>query len=211
MLVASLLSLSVFLAHHGVDAFGVVAPGLIGRTRKGAASSLSSRLEMAAVGIFYGTSTGSTQTVANEIYEALLGGGNGVAAKPMDIETLDSNDPQALSAAFAEHDALIVGTPTWNTGADTERSGTGWDELYYKKLPQMKSALSGKRVAVFGLGDQISYSDNYADATGELFDVASDTIIICHGRIAFFFLQNQKHKSQHSQLTFRRIVLMSIV
>jgi flavodoxin I len=121
---------------------------------------------MAAVGIFYGTSTGSTQTVANEIYKAL---GSDIAAKPVDIETLDPD--QELSAAFAEHDALIVGTPTWNTGADTERSGTGWDELYYKQLPKMKSVLNGKKVAVFGLGDQISYSDNYADATGELYDV----------------------------------------
>jgi Flavodoxin len=31
--------------------------------------------------------------------------------------------------------------------------------------------LKDKKVAVFGLGDSISYSDNYADATGELHDV----------------------------------------
>lgn len=49
--------------------------------------------------------------------------------------------------------------------------GTGWDELYYDKLPTLKSVLDGKHVAVFGLGDQISYGENYADATGELFDV----------------------------------------
>ena len=34
----------------------------------------------------------------------------------------------------------------------------------------MKSVLENKPVAVFGLGDQISYSENYADASGELFD-----------------------------------------
>jgi flavodoxin I len=38
-------------------------------------------------------------------------------------------------------------------------------------MPAMKTALANKKVAVFGLGDQVSYSDNYADATGELFDV----------------------------------------
>lgn len=32
-------------------------------------------------------------------------------------------------------------------------------------------SLKDKKVAVFGLGDSISYSDNYADATGELHDV----------------------------------------
>lgn len=117
----------------------------------------------AAVGIFYGTSTGSTQEVADLIYEAL---GSDLAAEPEDVETLDD-----VAAAFAAHDALIVGTPTWNTGADSERSGTGWDELYYDKMPAMQSVLKNKKVAVFGLGDQESYAENYADATGELFDV----------------------------------------
>jgi hypothetical protein len=31
--------------------------------------------------------------------------------------------------------------------------------------------IGGKKVAVFGLGDQVSYAENYADATGELHDV----------------------------------------
>jgi flavodoxin I len=123
----------------------------------------STNLEMAAVGIFFGTSTGSTQEAADFIYEAL---GSDVAAEPEDIETLED-----VAAAFSAHDALIVGTPTWNTGADVERSGTGWDELYYDKIPTMKEALKDKKVAVFGLGDQESYAENFADATGELFDV----------------------------------------
>ena len=28
--------------------------------------------------------------------------------------------------------------------------------------------IAGKKVAVFGLGDQVSYSENYADASGEV-------------------------------------------
>lgn len=72
-------------------------------------------------------------------------------------------------------DALIVGTPTWNTGADIERSGTGWDELYYNELQDAgnlhSSDFKGKKVAVFGLGDSEGYGDNYADASGELHDV----------------------------------------
>jgi len=54
-------------------------------------------------------------------------------------------------------------------GADEERSGTGWDEIYYSEMQELK--IAGKKVAVFGQGDQISYSENYADATGELHDV----------------------------------------
>lgn len=120
----------------------------------------------ASVGIFFGTSTGSTETVANLIYQAF---GEDVASEPIDIDSLED-----VATAFAEHDALVVGTPTWNTGADTERSGTGWDEIYYTKLPELRQVLTGKKCAVFGLGDQVSYAENYADAAGELFDVFSD-------------------------------------
>lgn len=129
------------------------------------ASEVVVTLSMAQVGIFYGTSTGNTQTAAELIYEAF---GSDVAAEPVDVDTLDKSQ---LAKAFGEHDALVVGTPTWNTGADTERSGTGWDEIYYKKLPTIQSHLTGKKVAVFGMGDQVSYAENYADGTGELFDV----------------------------------------
>ena len=127
----------------------------------------STALDMAAVGIFYGTSTGSTEEVAEMIYEAF---GSDVAAKPVDVDTLEA-DGTSLAGVFGQHDALVVGTPTWNTGSDTERSGTGWDELYYKQLPLTRETLQGRKVAVFGLGDQVSYAENYADATGELFDV----------------------------------------
>jgi len=78
----------------------------------------------------------------------------------------------AWQKKFAEYDALVVGTPTWNTGADSERSGTGWDEIYYGEMQDLN--IAGKKVAVFGLGDQISYSENYADASGELHDVFQD-------------------------------------
>jgi len=84
------------------------------------------------------------------------------------VDTLDAG---SLADVFGQHEALVCGTPTWNTGADTERSGTGWDDLYYDKLPELKSTLENKKVAVFGLGDQSSYGENYADAAGELYDV----------------------------------------
>ena len=47
-----------------------------------------------------------------------------------------------------------------------ERSGTGWDEIYYSEMQELN--IAGKKVAVFGLGDSVSYSENYADATGEV-------------------------------------------
>lgn len=114
------------------------------------------------VGIFFGTSTGSTQEAADIIAEEF---GDDVASSPIEIDEIQGS----VAAEFAKYDALVVGTPTWNTGADTERSGTGWDEIYYGEMADLN--IAGKKVAVFGLGDSVSYSENYADASGELHDV----------------------------------------
>merc|ERR1712157_455483 len=60
------------------------------------------------------------------------------------------------------------GAPTWHTGADEQRSGTSWDDWLYDTLPSLE--LEGKKVAIFGCGDQESYADYYCDAAGELYD-----------------------------------------
>merc|ERR1712129_265423 len=46
-----------------------------------------------------------------------------------------------------------------------------WDDWLYDTLPNVN--LDGKKVAVFGVGDQQSYCDNYCDAAGELYDLFS--------------------------------------
>ena len=56
-------------------------------------------------------------------------------------------------------------------GAEEERSGTAWDELYYDEMKGLATTLASKPVAVFGLGDSGAYCDNFADASGELHDV----------------------------------------
>lgn len=111
--------------------------------------------QLNAIGIFYSTSTGKTEEVADRIKNAL----GDDAADPVDIGDAD------LSTLCA-YDGLIVGAPTWNTGADTERSGTAWDNV----LAEIAGLnLSSQKVAVFGLGDQISYGDYYCDAMEELY------------------------------------------
>merc|ERR1711865_641727 len=69
-------------------------------------------------------------------------------------------------ADIAAFDGLIIGAPTWHTGADSERSGTAWDEFLYGDLASLD--LKGKKVAVFGVGDQSGYADNFCDAMDEL-------------------------------------------
>jgi flavodoxin I len=111
------------------------------------------------VGLYYSTSTGNTETVAEYIADAA-----GVE------DWKDIGD--AEEGEFEGHDSIFVGAPTWHTGADTERSGTSWDEWLYDTLPNLD--LSGKNVAIFGVGDSGSYSDNYCDAAGELYDLLTE-------------------------------------
>ena len=59
--------------------------------------------------------TGNTETVA------------GYIAAKTGLEMVDIGDLDG--AGVAAFDGLIIGAPTWNTGADEERSGTAWDEF----------------------------------------------------------------------------------
>merc|ERR1711977_40677 len=71
-----------------------------------------------------------------------------------DIGEVDISDLEGYSS-------LIVGAPTWNTGADEGRSGTAWDEV----LDEIRDLdLGGKKVAVFGCGDSSSYGDYFCDS-----------------------------------------------
>jgi len=105
--------------------------------------------------VYYSTSTGNTETVAGYISEA-------AGASMEDIGDAKESEIQS-------YDSLIVGAPTWHTGADTQRSGTSWDDFLYDTLPGLE--LEGKKVAVFGVGDQESYNENFCDAAGELYDL----------------------------------------
>merc|ERR1711990_316584 len=80
------------------------------------------------------------------------------------LEAVDIGDLDG--AGVAAFDGLIIGAPTWHTGADTERSGTAWDDFLYGDLAGID--LAGKKVAVFGVGDQGGYADNFCDAMDEL-------------------------------------------
>lgn len=115
---------------------------------------------MAQIGIFFGTDTGSTRKVAKMIQQKL----GDVAAKPLNVNRIEAS-------AFDEYDKLILGTPTLGSGllpgieADCEMES--WAE-FVDANPELD--LEGKTVALFGLGDQVSYPDEFVDGLGELYD-----------------------------------------
>merc|ERR1712194_981317 len=108
-----------------------------------------------AVKVYYSTSTGNTETAAGYIADAI------------GVEAEDIGDAEDADVTGAE--GLIIGAPTWHTGADEQRSGTSWDDWLYDTLPSLE--FEGKKVAIFGCGDQESYADYYCDAAGELYDL----------------------------------------
>ncbi len=106
------------------------------------------------VGIYFATTTGKTEDIAERLH-GLLGNAN----SPKDLA--DLNDLKE----FENLEGIICGIPTWNTGADYDRSGTAWDEML-EEIGKMN--LSGKKVAIFGLGDSSTYTENFCDAMEEL-------------------------------------------
>jgi len=101
------------------------------------------------VHVIYGSDSGRTKAVAGKIAAKLDG-------KIIDVSNVTTADFEAC-------DLLVLGSPTYGEGdlqADWE---TGIDVL-------AEADLTGKKVALFGLGDQSTYPDSFADAMGTLYD-----------------------------------------
>lgn len=112
------------------------------------------------IGIFFGTDTGRTRLVAKQIAKKL----GDTAAAPVNIG-------RTTLADFLAYDHLIVGSPTLGDGMlpgeSCGLSQPSWEEF----VPQLAAAdLTGKTVAIFGLGDQKKYAHEFVDAIGILHD-----------------------------------------
>jgi flavodoxin I len=107
---------------------------------------------MKKIGLFYGAGIATAAVVA-KIQEAF--GESQVDLIP--VET-------ARGADFEGYDNLIMGVSTWFDG----ELPAHWDEI----VPELKTLnLRKKKVAIFGLGDQQNYPDNFVDAIGLLANV----------------------------------------
>lgn len=105
------------------------------------------------IAIIYGSTTGVTQRIAERIKE-LLGD---VADEPVDV---NSFDPPTMES----YDALLLGIPTWNIGEMQE----DWEDAAASfVIPELR----GKKVAIFGCGDQGGYPDTFCDGHGLLWDI----------------------------------------
>lgn len=103
-----------------------------------------------ATAIFFASSTGNSEEIANKI-----------ASKLGDIEVFDLAGTKIDK--INEYDKLILGGSTWGDGELNDDWEDAWGD--FSKLD-----LSNKTVALFGLGDQESYSDEFCSALGIIYE-----------------------------------------
>jgi flavodoxin I len=116
------------------------------------------------IGIFYGSTNGNTERAAELIKTQLSSLGE------VDLHSVAGIDPKRMG----DYDVVILGTSTWGAGQlqedwDGRESFSGID-------------LSGKCVAIFGLGDQMGFGDTFVDAIGILADSAEKAGAILIGK-----------------------------
>ena len=103
------------------------------------------------VRIIYGSNGGATADVAEDLRSRL--GGEIV------------NVSQAGAPTLEDADLLVIGASTWGYGEIQE----DMEEF----LPTIAAAaLTGRKVAIFGLGDQEGYDDTFVDGIGDIYDAA---------------------------------------
>lgn len=107
-------------------------------------------------GIFYGSSTGTTADIAKRIAKEL-----GVAdADVMDVSKVGPSK-------MGDYDLLVLGSSTYG-------SGELQDDWYDMLDGAEKLDLTGKKIAVFGCGDE-SMSDTFCNAVGIIYNRMKQT------------------------------------
>ena len=110
---------------------------------------------MLEVGLFYGSDTGVTEEVTGEVVDMLHEQGISVTVKEADVMKI---------ADYAPFKYIILGLSTWYDG-DLQ---SDWENFFedFKKID-----FTGKKVAIFGLGDQVGYAEYFVDGIGILAEV----------------------------------------
>lgn len=107
---------------------------------------------MKKIGLFY--CAGRATAVIVEKIQTELGNSS---VKLIPIETAQKSD-------FEAYDNMIMGVSTWFDG----ELPACWDEI----VPELKTVdMQKKRIAIFGLGDQQNYPQNFVDGIGILADI----------------------------------------
>ena len=126
--------------------------------------------------IIYSFNTNKTAKAAEKIIEAF----NKDDLKAVNAENISEDE-------FLSYDNLILGVPTWFDG----ELPNYWDEF----VPALEDMdLNGKTIAIFGLGDQAGYPENFADGVGILGCLLRDK-----GAKLVGYTENEKYEFESSK------------
>jgi len=107
---------------------------------------------MQKIGIFYGSSTGNTEDAAKQIQLAF----GKDFAQIFDVANAKASDIEQFTN-------IIFGASTWGYG--------DLQDDFEEFMTEINSAnLEGKRIAIFGFGDQETYPDTFVDAIGLIYE-----------------------------------------
>ncbi len=96
--------------------------------------------------IIYGSTTGNTETVANLIANQM---------NHHSVELINAAD--ATLEQVTGSDLVILGSSTWGYGEIQDDFQTFYDQMNH-------GTFHGKKVAIFGCGDSVSFSDVFCEA-----------------------------------------------
>lgn len=108
------------------------------------------------IGIFYGSTTGNTRTVAEQIHTEF------------GEETADLvNIVKSKAANLSAYQNLVLGASTWCTG--------DMQDDWVNTVEDLKQVdLFGKKVALFGTGDPMRFYETFVDAIGILYEAVEE-------------------------------------
>ena len=114
---------------------------------------------MKTIGIFYGSTSGSTRKAAEKLKQIF-----GKNAEIHDIK-------HATTEMIQQYTNLIFGTSAWGIGDMQE----DW-ELFVDNLSDID--FTGKKLALFGMGDQDEYPESFVDGLGTMYCRLPDKSVV---------------------------------
>ncbi len=105
------------------------------------------------IGIYFGSSTGATERIANMLKKEI----DATGLATCDVQVVSSGNLKTLEG----YKYLLLGCPTWNIGELQD----DWAIVF----PLMDTVnWRGRKVGFFGCGDQFGYSNSFNDSVGIL-------------------------------------------
>lgn len=132
--------------------------------------------DRAPIGLFYGSSTCYTEMAGEKIRQAL---GENI------VDVFNINETPIITAQF--YDYVIFGIPTWDYGELQEDWEEIWDDIDDVDFQD-------KKIAIYGLGDQVGYPEWFLDAMGYL-----HSKLIAKGAIACGYWPSEGYEFEASK------------